>query len=342
MQAKFTYEGEQTQMNMRKYQIGHRAPFALFILTVAFSALCPRGLRAEPKMLSQEEAAAGWINLFDGETLFGWNRLGDADFKVAEGNIECESGSGGWLATTSPFADFELVAKIRVKPWTSAGLVIRGGLEGHPSENGSGVITITEPKASDYLIHTVEVTANGSNVSAKVDGKPVEGLKVGRSKGVIGLQYHGAHFGNNRTQGKLDVSEVRLRPLNLKPIFNGKDLTEWNIIPGHKSEFNVVDGAINIKNGNGQIESKGTYKDFVLQLDIFSNGKHLNSGVFYRGPVGVFWKGYESQVRNEWSGEDRTKAVDYGTGGNYGNQPSRKVVSSDKEWFFKTVVCDGN
>src|SRR5690606_25989590 len=79
-----------------------------------------------------------------------------------------------------------------------------------------------------------------------------------------------------------------------------------------------------------------------LQLDIISNGKQLNSGVFYRGPVGVFWKGYESQVRNHWEGEDRTKPVDFGTGGNYGNQPSRKVVSTDGEWFTKTVVVSGN
>jgi hypothetical protein len=140
----------------------------------------------------------------------------------------------------------------------------------------------------------------------------------------------------------VEVAELALRPLNLKPLFNGTDLTGWNIIPGHKSEFNVVDGTINIKNGNGQIETAGVYKDFVLQLDIFSNGDHLNSGVFFHGPVGKFWKGYESQVRNQWEGEDRTKPVDFGTGGIYGNQASRKVVSSDREWFKKTIVCDGN
>ncbi|HNR36188.1 MAG TPA: DUF1080 domain-containing protein, partial [Candidatus Hydrogenedentes bacterium] len=55
-----------------------------------------------------------------------------------------------------------------------------------------------------------------------------------------------------------------------------------------------------------------------------------------------FWKGYESQVRNEWEGDDRAKPKDFGTGGNYGNQPARKVVSSDREWFTKTIVVDGN
>ncbi len=138
------------------------------------------------------------------------------------------------------------------------------------------------------------------------------------------------------------MSEAKLKPLNLKPIFNGEDLTGWNVIPGHKSEFSVIDGALNIKNGNGQIETADVYKDFVLQLDIFSNGDHLNSGVFYRTPVGVFWKGYEVQVRNQWQGDDRTKPVDFGTGGNYGNQPARMVVSSDREWWHETIVVEGN
>jgi len=164
---------------------------------------------------------------------------------------------------------------------------------------------------------------------------------VKRLRGHIGIQYHRYHGGGRRGP-KVEVSEVKLRPLTLKPIFNGKDLDGWNIIPGHQSEFKVVDGAINITNGNGQIETAGLYKDFVLQLDIISNGDHLNSGVFFRGPAGVFWKGYESQVRNEWVKDDRTRPVDFGTGGLYGDQEARKVVSTDYEWFQKTIICEGN
>ena len=59
-------------------------------------------------------AAQEWINLFDGETLFGWQPLGDGEWEVDGGAISCKKGSGGWLATTSSFADFELVAKLKV------------------------------------------------------------------------------------------------------------------------------------------------------------------------------------------------------------------------------------
>lgn len=282
--------------------------------------------------------ADGWINLFDNETLFGWTPFGDGQWKVLDGSLACMSGTGGLIATTSTFADFELEAKIRVSKGGSTGLVFRGGLEGHPLENGSSLLLLKEGEDGKGDWHEVKISASGETVSATVDGAPAA-LTVGtRKRGYVGIQLHR----NGKIASKVEVASIRLRPLNMKPIFNGKDLEGWSIIPDHKSEFAVIDGALNIKNGNGQIETANTYKDFVLQLDIFSNGDHLNSGVFYRGPVGVFWKGYESQVRNEWLKDDRTKPVDFGTGGNYGNQSARKVVSSDREWFTKTIVCDGN
>ena len=63
--------------------------------------------------------------------------------------------------------------------------------------------------------------------------------------------------------------------------------------------------------------------------------------MFVRAIPGQFWSGYEAQIRNEWKGDDRTKAVDYGTGGIYNRQASRRVVSSDHEWFTMTVIAQG-
>ncbi len=283
---------------------------------------------------AQEVAEGTWINLFDGETLFGWTRFGEANWQVVDGMLTCEGGSGGWLASASQFTDFELKARIRLKPGTTSGLVARAGLEGHPTENGAAVVWLSEPEGATPGWREVRVIARGSDLAATIDGAPVEGLRASRPRGCVGLLYH--------LGSKVELGAMRLRPLVLTSIFNGQDLTGWNIIPGKKSVFSVVDGSLNIKNGSGQIETQGVYKDFLLQLEIISNGDGLNSGVFFRGPVGVFWKGYESQIKNAWEGDDRTKPVDFGTGGLYGIQPARKVVSTDREWFQKTIVCDGN
>lgn len=304
------------------------------IALAVFVSTAPALAQGNAAMPTPDEISQGWIALFDGESLFGWNNIGGADWKVVDGVLTCEGGRGaGWLATTSIFGDFELVVKLRVSPESSSGVVVRSALEGHPSETGSGVVTIAVPKGGASEWQEVKVTAAGSDVKATVDGKDVGALACSRAQGFIGIQYH--------NKGKVEVASAKLRPTTSTPLFNGKDLEGWEIIPGHKSEFSVMDGTLHIVNGNGQIETTGLYKDFLLQLAIKSNGEHLNSGVFYRGPKGIFWKGYESQVRNHWEGDDRTKPVDFGTGGNYGNQSARRVVSSDKEWFYKTIVCHG-
>ncbi len=285
---------------------------------------------------AQTVAEGEWINLFDGESTYGWTQFGDAAWEVKDGVLVCEKGTSGFLATTSQFADFELTAKIRVTGGGSAGFAVRTGIEGFAAETGGGALSIPTGKDEFNEIH---VKAVGGSVELSLNGSAVP-VTVTRPLGYVAIQYQRYH--GDKRPPKLAVSEVKLRPLGLTPLFNGTDLTGWNIIPDHKSKFAVVDGALNITDGNGQIETAGTYKDFALQLDIFSNGDHLNSGVFFRTPVGVFWKGYESQVRNEWVKDDRTKPVDFGTGGAYGLCPARKVVSSDREWFKKTVIANGN
>lgn len=279
-----------------------------------------------------QDYTEGWINLFDGETLFGLQPLGDTTWEADNGTLTCTGGTGGWLATTGQWGDFELAMKIRVEAKETTAVVLRAPLAGHFSENGSMVIPIQGLDSGDGW-QDLAVTAQGTSVSVQVNGKDVAVDAPRNAVGHIGIAYQGA---------PVQASAIQLRPLAMQAIFNGNDLTGWNIIPGRKSVFTVEDAAIRIKDGNGQIETDGLYQNFVLQLDIFSNGDHLNSGVFFRGPKDVFWKGYESQVRNEWSGDDRSAPVDFGTGGLYGIQPARKVVSSDREWFYKTVLCNGN
>jgi hypothetical protein len=291
-------------------------------------------------MPSGDEIANGTIALFDGETTYGWNNIGGADWQVADGALACKGGrGGGWLATTSKFGDFELDARVRVSNEASAGIAVRANLDGHPSENGTVVIPVNglpKGESGDPKWQDIHVAAKGDTVTVTIDGKPAGDFKTTNAQGYIGVLYY--------NKGLVDVASAKLRPTTSVPLFDGKSLDGWDIIPDHKSKFSVVDGALNIKDGNGQIETKGLYKNFLLQLAIFSYGepKPLNSGVFFRTPKGVFWKGYESQVRNEWVGDDRTKPVDFGSGGNYGNQPARKVVASEKEWFYKTVVAHSN
>jgi hypothetical protein len=93
------------------------------------------------------------------------------------------------------------------------------------------------------------------------------------------------------------------------------------------------------------LETTGLYKNFVLQLDIIANAPdathHPNSGVFFRGDPNHLGSGYESQIYNGYRDGDRTKPIDYGTGAIYNRVATRKVVSSDNEYFTKTIIANG-
>lgn len=321
----------------------------LFTLLVTSST---RSVAATPQ-LTPAEISAGWILLFDGETDFGWLPTGDARWSVKNGEITADPGGVGMLATTTEFADYEIKAEFWVDAKANSGLFLRAPTEGEIKAETSYEVNVNDantkwPTGSIFEVGkpkekitsvgkwtSFDVTVKGDKLTVVVDGKRVVDAKDSKYKrGVIALQYDG--------DGVLRVRNIRLRPLSQESIFNGKDLTGWKEVPDHKSVFTVTpQGWLNVKNGNGDIQTAKTWGDFVLQLEIFSNGDHLNSGVFFRANEGKFWSGYEAQIRNQWEGEDRAKAVDYGTGGIYNRQPARKVVSSDREWFTMTVAAAG-
>jgi hypothetical protein len=99
-------------------------------------------------------------------------------------------------------------------------------------------------------------------------------------------------------------------------------------------------GELSARNGPGDLQTAGQYDNFVLQLECKTNGKGLNSGVFFRCIPDQYQNGYEAQVHNGYK-DDRTKPVDFGTGAIYRRVPARKVVADDGAWFTMTVVADG-
>lgn len=322
------------------------------VFLAAVLTLAGRTQAGELNSLSKEEIAEGWIRLFDGATTFGWEAVDSAKWKVVEGVLTSEEGTG-WILTNSEFTDFILKAEFRVGDGGNSGIAFRAAKGPKPYETGFemqiGDHMPKEPTGSIEHVAAAKhgarkpaawqsavITAEGDHLTVILDGNPLVDVRSPKySRGVIGFQ-------RGEPQRKVEFRNVYLKPLAQKPLFNGKDLTGWKLLPDHKSVFSVTPaGEMNVKNGSGELQTEGQWADFCLQLDIISNGKSLNSGVFFRSPPGQFWAGYESQIRNQWEGADRTRPVDFGTGGIYGHQPSRKVVTSDNEWFTKTIVANG-
>lgn len=312
---------------------------------------------AKQNQLSRQEIEAGWIRLFDGETTFGWKANSSANWKITGGVISADKGEKGLLVTTTEFADYELRCDYRLEAGGNSGIFLRTPFipkdpakdcyelnmcDTHPAFPTGSLVGRKKPAMKipgEGVWKTYHVKVLGHQVDVALDGEPVlsytDDTAAPLTHGFIGLQLNA---------GKAEYRNIYLRPLGTKPLFNGKDLAGWRVVPGGKSKFEVVDGTIHVQNGRGFLETAGTWSDFVLQADIKTNGKHLNSGIFFRAQPGTAEapsNGYECQVHNAFKGEDRAQPVDFGTGAIYRRIAARRVVPNDFEWFTMTLIAEG-
>jgi hypothetical protein len=308
---------------------------------------------AEDNKLTPAEVSEGWLSLFDGESLFGWQTHSKADWKVEQGAITVSSGEPGLLCTTSSFADYTLKLEFQADAETNSGIFLRTlpvitkdevptqcyelniAPKTNPFATGSLVGRAkTEADCQGSGWRSFEVTLQGAQVEVKYNGKKVLEYTDARplGRGLIGLQLN---------SGKVAFRNIKLKPLNLKSLFNGKDLTGWKEYPEMASKFTVAKGEMNVLNGKGQLESVEQFGDFMLQLECITHAKELNSGIFFRCIPGEQMNGYECQIQNGFKLGDRNKPQDCGTGGIYRRVDARRVVANDLEWFQLALLADG-
>jgi hypothetical protein len=277
--------------------------------------------------LTGQLAAEGWVLLYDGQSAFGWTPEGGSEWNTTpEGDLVAKSGDSGIIKLNTVFGDYDLRCEFKT-PIAKGSAIVLNGVEVKP------------PRTGDKW-RVLEASAVGGRIVAKVDGKKVADRKTDQP-GTIALRF---------TKGDhLAIRNLRLLPRGLTPLFNGRDLGGWKVVERPQAKvpavWSVRDGAIHVEHGPGQLETDGRYKDFVLRLDVRTNSNnpklHPNSGVFLRGDPDGFFTGYESQIRNEYREDDRSKPVDFGTGAIYHYSPARRVISSDNEFFTKTIVARG-
>jgi hypothetical protein len=258
--------------------------------------------------------------------------------------------------TTTRWANYELHVEFKAPARTNSGVFLRTPLKptnpakdcfelniapsNNPFPTGSFVGRKKESMSpedvpADGKWHAFDVRVEKAALWVRLDGKPVLEYMDEKPAGF-------GHIGLQSREGAVSFRNVRLKPLNLKPLFDGKYLKGWSQARGEKSKFDVTkNGELQLTNGPGQIETDADFTNFVLQLQCKVNGDGLNSGIFFRTLRNGRWVGYESQINNRMKDGDPTKPADFGTGAIYRRQPARRVVPNDREWFAKTIVADG-
>ena len=305
-----------------------------------------QGDKVKPNTLTPKEVAEGWILLFDGETTFGGNNRGQ--IKDHERALDL---TRSWLASANIgyVRDFELTFEYQLVVGPAQVWLIH-------SKNGK----------NETHVFPLQMTGAWTSFQLRYSNGKLRHLSEGGIYEVNWPFGNAIGIGRGLDAKNLLVRNAKVRPLNAKSVFNGKDLDGWRVFPGdkYKSKFTVKDGAINVKDGPGDLQTVGKYKDFILQFECISNGKHLNSGIFFRCRDKEYQNGYEAQIRNQFTKDATQKyvieeydaktnklvgkkeimstAFDYGTGAIYRRVPARKEMSKDNEWFGMTIVAHGN
>jgi hypothetical protein len=342
---------------MKRFQCRPRPSLLLVALVAAL--VSQQNARAEISVprtsLSPAEIADGWISLFDGRTLFGWTPNSDLNWTIRDNAIRPDKGKPGLLLTTYQLADYEFRCDYRLEKGGNSGIFLRTPI--HPTDPGRDCYelnmcdshpafptgSLVGRKRADGTFQgegewmTMSVKIRGNRVQAWLNGKAVVDFRdpAPLGPGHIGLQMNG---------GAIEFRNIAMRPLEMTNLFDGRDLTGWHAVPGSKSRFEVIDSAIHLANGPGFLETDKIFDDFVLQFDAKTNGKNLNSGIFFRAEVGTAKapsNGYELQIHNGYKNGERANPVDAGTGAIYRRTKARWVIPDDGAWLTGTLIANG-
>ncbi len=121
-----------------------------------------------------------------------------------------------------------------------------------------------------------------------------------------------------------------------KPLFNGKDLTDWTKAKENEDSFSVQDGAIVAKGSRCHLYYTGknaNFKNFELKVDVMTGPKSNGGIYFHTAYQEKNWpdKGFEVQVNNSHGDWRRT-------GGLYAVADNKEKVADDDKWFTEHII----
>jgi hypothetical protein len=106
-----------------------------FVVCGTFSLAEEPGPGPADSVLSKEEAAEGFVGLFDGQTLDGWQGAVDG-YAAIDGRLVLKRDGGGFLFSRREYGDFILRLQYKLEPGGNNGIGIRAPLESRPARAG--------------------------------------------------------------------------------------------------------------------------------------------------------------------------------------------------------------
>ncbi|MEO1618497.1 MAG: DUF1080 domain-containing protein [Planctomycetota bacterium] len=301
--------------------------------------------------LPSEETREGWVRLFDGHTLFGWESTGKANFRVEEGAIVVDQGKPALLCSSSTWGDFELTLEFKATKTTNSGVFVRTPLEPENPELDCYEINIApldNPFPTGSLVgrqkadavepvdawREMRIIADGKDVRVEIDGETVCRYQdpVDLPARRVGLQHR---------KGRVAFRAIKIRPLGLEPLLD-EGLTQWTRYPEMPGKFEMSDDqTLHVTGGSAQLETEQSYGDFTLLAEYKIDQPGMNSGLFFRCIPGDKMMGYECQINNDFKDDSRLMPEDCGTGGIFRRQDARLVAGENGSWATVLLQAHG-
>jgi hypothetical protein len=309
--------------------------------------------------LPAEQLEQGWVRLFDGQSLFGWFVVGNADWQITdEGAVKVTRGERSYLCTSFQIPNYELQVDFRSAAETNSGIFLRTGPEPQDVAVDSLELNIAPPdnpfptgsfvqrkklepaelgEFDPTQWHTYLVRVAGTQVDVSLDGKPVMHLEdiTVAPNGHISLQHN---------SGQVEFRNILLRPIELNELNVGQEWEQaWTRSEKEPDTFSVtaVEDGLKLTGGLGQLQSKQAYGDFFLQARYTLAKPEVNTGIFFRCVPEGMLDGYECQVNHAVTDGDPLRPLDAGAGAIFRRQPARVVVGDGTQPTYLTLLASG-
>ncbi|GIW99543.1 MAG: glycosyl hydrolase [Pirellulaceae bacterium] len=309
--------------------------------------------------LVEDELQEGWIRLFDGQTGMGWNVVGDANWSIPEpGILRVDAGERGFLCTDLEWRDYELRVDFRADPSTNSGIFLRttprpGDLTTEclelniaPADNPFPTGSFVHRKRLEpeqlgpfdpTQWHTFLIRVIDRHVEVDLDGRRImdlDRIPVARS-GHICLQHN---------EGRVEFRHLQIRPLGLDALATDDGWeADWEktVREGAQMEVTGSDRGLHIVGGLGQLQSRQSFGDFILQASYQLARPQVNSGIFFRCIPDSMLDGYECQVNHATVDGDPLRPADGGAGAIFRRQNARIVIGDGTRPTYLTLVAQG-
>ena len=166
----------------------------------------------------------GFLQAQSGFDLKAWKAVGDANWRVTDGVVEADMGTG-FLVTPRPYGDFEFSADFWVTPDANSGVFIRcqdankitaancyevNIFDQRPDQayRTGGIVDVAKPMSvvmTGNKWNTIQITAKGPRMTVRINGMPMVDVEDKKfATGPLTLQ---------RSAGTVRFRNVRIQAL---------------------------------------------------------------------------------------------------------------------------------